>query len=128
MEKINTIKSEYNSIEKLLDFVKTDSSYTCSEEYDIWDIRTDENGQMKKCILVKKSSMHGMKMYFNKENKVQMTYVIPNKMMNTYFGKSIRIRRSLLNTITGLIKDAVLIGPQKKAFAEMSKVLDKIAA
>ena len=128
MEKQYTIKSEYNSLEKILEFVKKESPYKCSEVYDSWDVRTDSNGQMEKCVMIKKSSMHGMKMYFTKDNVLEMTYIIPNKMMNAYFGKSVKARRSILEIIGGGIKNVLLIGSQKKAFKEMSEVLDKVAA
>jgi len=128
MEKQTTIKSEYNSLEKILEFVKKESPYKCSEVYDSWDVRTDSNGQMEKCVLLKKSSMHGMKMYFAKDNVLEMTYIIPNKMMNAYFGKSVKARKSILEVIGGGIKSVLLIGSQKKAFKEMSEVLDKVAA
>jgi hypothetical protein len=128
MEKQTTIKSEYNSLEKILEFVKKESPYKCSEVYDSWDVRTDSNGQMEKCVLLKKSSMHGMKMYFAKDNVLEMTYIIPNKMMNAYFGKSVKARKSILEVIGGGIKNVLLIGSQKKAFKEMSEVLDKVAA
>ena len=128
MEKQTTIKSEYNSLEKILEFVKKESPYKCSEVYDSWDVRTDSNGQMEKCVMIKKSSMHGMKMYFTKDNVLEMTYIIPNKMMNAYFGKSVKARRSILEIIGGGIKNVLLIGSQKKAFKEMSEVLDKVAA
>ena len=128
MEKQITIKNEYNSLDKLLEFMKKESPYNCSEDYDIWDIRTDANGQMEKCVMIKKSSMHGMKMYFAKENVLEMTYIIPNKMMNAYFGKSVKVRRNILQILAGGIKSVLLIGSQKKAFNEMSQVLDTIAA
>jgi hypothetical protein len=128
MEKQTTIKSDYNYLEKILEFVKKESPYKCSEGYDSWDVRTDSNGQMEKCVLLKKSSMHGMKVYFAKDNVLEMSYIIPNKMMNAYFGKSVKARKSILEVIGGGIKNVLLIGSQKKAFKEMSEVLDKVAA
>ncbi|MFT6500822.1 MAG: hypothetical protein ACJASQ_000932 [Crocinitomicaceae bacterium] len=128
MEKQIKIKSEYNSLGKILEYIKNESPYKCSEVYDSWDVRTDSNGQMEKCVMIKKSSMHGMKMYFSKEGVLEMTYIIPNKMMNAYFGRSQKSRRNILEIITGGIKNALLIGSQKKAFAEMSKALEKISA
>ncbi|NQX98225.1 MAG: hypothetical protein HRT73_10145 [Flavobacteriales bacterium] len=127
MENQITIKSEYNSLDKVLDFVKKESSYECLIDYDSWDVRTDSNGQMGKCVVIKKSSMHGMKVHFSKENELMMTYIIPNKLMNAYFGKSQKRYRNILEIITGVIKNALLVGSQKKAFEEMSQVLNKIA-
>jgi hypothetical protein len=91
-------------------------------------MRTDANGQMEKCVLIKKSSMHGMKVYFSQDNELMMTYVIPNKVMNAYFGKSVKARKSILEVIGGGIKNVMLSGSQKKAFQEMESIFQKIAA
>ncbi len=128
MENKITVKSEYNSLNTLLDYLKTESSYDCSSEYDSWDIRTDDKGLMEKCVLIKKSSMHGMKVYFNTNNELMMSYIIPNKLMNAYFGKSVKVHKNILEIITGIIKSSLLSGSQKKAFEEMELVLLKIAA
>lgn len=127
MEKKITVKKDYNSLDKILDFVKKDSSFDCSKEYDSWDVRTDSNGQMEQCVLIKKSGMHGMKVYFSNENELMMTYIIPNKLMNAYFGKSVKARKSILEVVGGIIKNAFLSGSQKKAFGEMEQVLLRIA-
>lgn len=126
----NTIKvnSEYNSLEKIAEFVKKESSYKSSVDYDSWDVRTDANGQMEKCVLIKKSGMHGMKVYFSKENEIMMSYLIPSKVMNAYFGRSQKARRNILEIVAGGIKNVLLIGSQKKAYKEMEEVLLKIAA
>ena len=127
MEKKITVKKDYNSLDKILDFVKKDSSFDCSKEYDSWDVRTDSNGQMEQCVLIKKSGIHGMKVYFSNENELMMTYIIPNKLMNAYFGKSVKARKSILEVVGGIIKNAFLSGSQKKAFGEMEQVLLRIA-
>lgn len=126
MEKQIRIKSEYNSLEKVSDFFKKESPYEASIDYDIWDVRTDANGQMENCVVVKKSAMHGLKLYFTKENVLQVNYLIPNKLMNVYFGDSKRKYRSILQVVTGGIKKAILVGPQKQAFEEISLPLNKI--
>ena len=126
MEKQIIIKSEYNSLDKILDFVKKESPYDASIDYDSWDVRTDANGQMEKCIVIKKSSMHGMKAYLDKENTLQVSYLIPNKLMNAYFGKSQKRYKNILEIVTGKIKDIALAGSQKKAFNEMESVFNKI--
>lgn len=112
----------------MLDFLTAESDLECSKVYDSWDVRTDTNGQMEQCVLIKKSGMHGMKIYFTNDNTVDMTYVIPSKIMNAYLGKSQKQRRSILEIIAGKISEAVLSGPQQKAFNEMEEVLLKIAA
>ena len=115
MENKITVKSEYNSLNTILDYLKKESSYDCSTEYDSWDIRTDDKGLMEKCVLIKKSSMHGMKVYFNTNNQLVMSHIIPNKLMNAYFGRSVKARKNSLEIITGIIKNALLSGSQKKS-------------
>lgn len=126
MEKQITVKSEYNSLDSILNFIKKESPYEASIEYDSWDVRTDANGQMEKCIMIKKSSMHGMKAYFTKENALQLDYIIPNKLMNAYFGKSQKRYKNILEIVTGKVKDVLLSGSQKKAFEEIEQVFNKI--
>jgi hypothetical protein len=127
MEKEITVKKEYNTLDKVLEFAKNESEYDCSIDYDIWDMRTDANGQMEKCLLIKKSNMHGMKIYFTDDNVLSATYIIPNKVMNAYFGKSQKAHKSILEVIGGGIKSVLLAGSQKKAFDEMELILLKIA-
>lgn len=128
MEKTITIKNEYNSLDTLHQFLKTASSFECSKTYDIWEQRTDANGQMEQCIVLKKSSMHAIKVFFVNENTVKINYVIPNKIMHAYFGKSVKAYRNILDIIAGIIKDALLASAQKKAFEELEQALRKVAA
>jgi len=128
MEKSIKIKDEYNTLEKLHDFFKNDSNYEYSKEFDIWDHRVDVNGQMEQCFVIKKSSMHAIKVFFVNENTAKISYIIPHKIMQTYFGKSVKAHRSILEIITGAITQAVLAGPQKKAFEELELVLNKVTA
>lgn len=127
MENTIKVQDEYNTLEKIEQFVKKESSYNCSIEYDSWDVRTDSNGQMEKCVLIKKSGMHGMKIHFTNKNEVLMSYLIPGKVMNAYFGRSQKARRNILEIIAGGIKNSLLSGGQKKAFKEMEEVMLKIA-
>jgi len=127
MEKTITIKNEYNSLDKLHNYLKTASSYECSKDYDIWEQRTDANGQLAQCIVLKKSGMHAIKVFFVNENTVKINYIIPNKLMHAYFGKSVEARRNILEIIAGLIKEAVLAPSQKKAFEELGRVVEKAA-
>jgi hypothetical protein len=128
MENKITLKSQYNTLDKLMDFLKGESAYESSITYDIWNVRTDANGQMEQCVLIKKSSMQAVKVYFSQENELMMSHVIPNKVMNAYFGKSVKAHRNILEVITGGIKNAMLSGSQKKAFNEIELALKKIAA
>jgi len=128
VEKTITIKNEYNSLDTLQEFLKTSSSFECSKDYDIWEQRTDANGQMEQCIVLKKSSMHAIKVFFVNENTVKINHIIPNKIMNAYFGKSVKARRNILEIITGEIKGVLLAPAQKKAFEELEQELRKAAA
>lgn len=125
MENIITIKKELTSLDTLNTFLKTASSFECSKEYDIWETRTDANGQMAQCIVLKKSSMHAVKLFFVNEDTVKVNYIIPNKVMNAYFGKSQKRYRNILEIVAGQIKGVVLAPAQKKAFEELESVIRK---
>lgn len=125
MENLIELKNDYNSLDKLRDFLKKESVYECSKTYDIWEMRTDNNGQMEQCILLKKSGMHAIKAFFVNENTVKINHIIPNKMMHAYFGKSVKVRRSILEIIGGTIKQTILKGPQETAFKELEQLVLK---
>jgi hypothetical protein len=72
--------------------------------------------------------MHAVKLFFVNENTVKMSYIIPNKIMQAYFGKSVKARRNIIEIIAGIIKQAVLAGPQQKAFDELERNIYKIIA
>lgn len=127
MEKIITIKNEYNSLDSLNKYLKQTSSFESSKEYDSWDVRTNAHGQMEHCLVIKKSTMHGMKVHFENDNTLKMTYIIPNKLMHAYFGKSEKAYRNILEIVTGKIKDVLLAPAQNKAFKEMEQVFRKIS-
>ena len=128
MEKLITIKSEYNTLDSLNTYLKRVASFECSKEYDSWDIRTNTHGQMEQCVIIKKNGLHGMKVHFENENTLKMTYIIPNKMMNAYFGKSQKRYQNILEIVTNKIKDALLKPAQNKAFKEMEHVFSEISA
>lgn len=128
MENLIEINNSYNSLDKLQDVLKKESVFECSKEYDIWEHRTDTNGQMAQCIVLKKSGMHAIKAFFINENNVKINYIIPNKVMHAYFGKSVKAHRNIIEIITGTIKQAILAGPQKKAFKELEHVVKKATA
>jgi len=127
MEKSIEVKSAYNSLDTLSEFLKKESEFECSTDYDRWDMRTDANGQMEKCIILKKSGMHAAKLYFEKENTVRVNHIIPNKLMNAYFGRSVKARRNILEIAAGAIKQNVLASSQKEAFEELTKEISKAA-
>ena len=128
MENLITVNTEYNSLDALNELLNKKTSYQCSKEYDTWEHRTDANGQMAQCIVIKKSEMHAVKLFFINENTVKINYIIPSKMMHAYFGKSVKARRNILEIITGKIKEVVLAPSQKKAFHDLELVVTKATA
>jgi uncharacterized membrane protein len=65
--------------------------------------------------------MHAVKLFFTNENTLKISYIIPNKMMHAYFGKSVKARRNIIEILTGAVKQEILAGPQKKAFDELEQ-------
>ncbi len=127
MRKLITLRSEFNSLESLNTYLNKEANYESSIEYDAWEVRTDfETGNMSKCVLIKKSGMHGLKVFFKDENTVSISYVIPNKILNAFFGKSQKSRRGLDEIVFGKVKELALKGPQNKAFNEMEELFNKI--
>ncbi|MFC4633470.1 hypothetical protein ACFO3O_06105 [Dokdonia ponticola] len=128
MENLIEIKNDYNSLDKLLDRLEKNTTYQCSKTYDIWEHRTDANGQMAQCIVIKKSNMNAAKVFFVNENTVKVNHIIPNKVMHAYFGKNVKAYRNIIEIAAGAIKNAVLAAPQKKAFEEIEKKLIRLAS
>lgn len=128
MENIIEIKNEYDSLDKLLSLLTKETIYNCFIDYDTWDFRLDDKGQMEQCLVVKKSNMHAVKLYFTNRNTIKVSYIIPNKIMHAYFGKSVKARKDIIEIITGAIKQAILLGPQQKAFSELEQNINKIIA
>ncbi|MEW7279311.1 hypothetical protein ABW636_12020 [Aquimarina sp. 2201CG1-2-11] len=126
MEKQITIKNDYNSLDKILEFVKNESSYECSKDYDKWDMRTDTNGQMETCVVIKKNALHGVKVYLPHEKSLKMTHIVPNVIMNAYLGKNQQRHRRIDEIVIGKIKDLLLLSSQKKAFKEFEELFKKI--
>lgn len=125
MENLIEVRNEFNSLNALQTYLNMSSEFGCSKEYDIWDHRVDSKGQMEQCLVLKKSGMHAVKMYFVKDNTLKVNYVIPNKVMHAYFGKSQKRYRNIIEIAAGAIKNAVLKGPQQKAFNELEAVVKK---
>ena len=128
MENLITISNQYNTLDTLHGYLKNSSSFECAKEYDSWELRTDQNGQMEQCLVLKKNNMHAIKMYFVNDNTLKVSYIIPNKLMHAYFGKSAKARRDIFEIVTGAIKQALLAPSQKKAFQELETELLKAAS
>lgn len=121
------IKNSYDSLNTILAEVKRLSPYEASLVYDTWDMRTDKNNQMEKCILLKKSNMHGLKLHLEEGQQLHINHVIPNKIMQAYFGKSQKRYKNILEIVTGKIAELALADSQKKAFEEMYQSLAPLA-
>ncbi|WP_442266087.1 hypothetical protein ACSIGC_17685 [Tenacibaculum sp. ZS6-P6] len=72
--------------------------------------------------MVKKSAMHGLKVYFLDDLTIELSYTILNVFLHGWFGKSQKAYRGIDEIILGKIKDALLIDSQKKAFNEMEQI------
>ncbi len=127
MERLISVKKDYASLDKIEAFINDETDYQASQEYDNWEMRTDSNGQMEKCVVLKKSNMHGAKLYFTQENTLKVNYLIPNRTMNAFFGPNQQAYKGIREIVTDAIKKVALSGSQKKAFSEIVQVFDKIA-
>lgn len=121
------LSEEFTTMDQLISYLKSNTSFDVSKEYDHWEVRTDANGQMEQCVFIKKSGMHGAKAYFTYKNTVKMDYIIPNKMLNAYFGNSQKAHKNILEIVTERIKNIFLTGSQKKAFLEIVNSLPVVA-
>lgn len=119
--------ANFDSLNKVFDEIKRISPYEASMVYDIWDMRTDSKGQMEKCVLLKKNNMHGVKLHLEDPQTLRLTYVIPNKILNAYFGKSQKRYKNILEILTEKIASVALAGSQKNAFDEIAKPLNKLS-
>ena len=128
MENLISINDKYNSLDKLKDFLQSTSDYECVKDYDTWEHRVDDKGHMEQCLILKKSNMHAVKLFFVNDNVVKVNHIIPNKMMQAYFGKSVKARQNIIEIITGKIKEVALAGSQQKAFKELESVINKAAS
>lgn len=122
MENLIRLKPEYTNLDALYELLKS-SEYECSKEYDTWEHRTDTSGQMAHCIVLKKNGMHAVKLFFVNENTVKINHIIPNKLMNAYFGNSAKAHKNMLELLGGSIKRALLKGAQQKAFEELERAV-----
>ena len=125
MENLISINDKYNSLDKLKDFLQSISDYECTKDYDAWEHRVDDKGHMEQCLILKKSNMHAVKLFFVNKNTVKVNHIIPNKVMQAYFGKSVKARQNIIEIITGKIKEVALASSQQKAFEELESVINK---
>ncbi len=126
MEQIIKIDRKYSTLEELEAFLQQASTYEIKIDWDGWEQRIDEQGQLEKCLIIKKSNMHGVKLFFVEEGKIKLNHIIPNKIMNAYFGVSQEAYRTIFQIITGKIKSLLLAPSQEKAFKEIIDVFKEI--
>jgi hypothetical protein len=112
MEQQLRINSNYDSLDKVMAFLKPKTSYNCSQEYNTWEVAT--GSEIPKCILVKKSAMIGLKIDFSNQNTLKIMPVVPSKFLVSFTeGKG----------IAPPIVRALLSGGQKKLVNEVSEKL-----
>lgn len=128
MENLITINSQYNSLDQLHNILKSRTNLECTKEYDIWEQRIDNNGNLAQCLVLKKNNMHAVKLFFINENTLKANHIIPNKIMQAYFGKSQKAYQNVIEIITGKIKTAVLEPAQEKAFYEIEAEVVRIVS
>lgn len=128
MENLITVKNQYNSLDELQNALKGNANYSCSKEYDIWEQRFNYNGKMAQCLILKKNNLHAVKLFFINENTLKASHIIPNKIMQAYFGKSQKAYQNVIEIIAGKIKTVVLEPSQNKAFNEIETEIKKIIA
>ncbi len=128
MENLITISSQYNSLDQIHSVLKANTNYNCTKEYDIWEQRVDNNGHMAQCLVVKKNNMHAVKLFFINENTLKASHIIPNKIMQAYFGKSQKAYQNVIEIIVGKIKSAVLEPAQEKAFYDIEAEVIRVVS
>lgn len=126
MENLITISNQCNSLDQLHNILKSSTNLKCTKEYDIWEQRIDNNGNLAQCLVLKKNNMHAVKLFFINENTLKANHIIPNKIMQAYFGKSQKAYQNVIEIITGKIKTAVLEPAQEKAFYEIETEVVRI--
>lgn len=130
MKQTISVKKEYDSLDKIVDFVKKESTFTCSKTYDHWDVRIGHNMQTPECVVIKDKGVHGAKVHFDGENTLRVTHVFPNKIMHAYFGNSSRplLLRRIDEIIIGTIVGWVFHSAKKKSLNKFMQVIDKMKA
>ena len=128
MENLITINNQYGSLDQLHNVLKLSTNLKCTKEYDIWEQRIDNNGNLAQCLVVKKSNMHAVKLFFINENTLKANHIIPNKIMQAYFGKSEKAYQNVIEIITNKIKSAVIEPGQEKAFYEIEAEVVRVVS
>ena len=128
MENLITINNQYGSLDQLHNVLKLSTNLKCTKEYDIWEQRIDNNGNLAQCLVLKKNNMHAVKLFFINENTLKANHIIPNKIMQAYFGKSQKAYQNVIEIITNKIKTVVLEPAQEKAFYEIEAEVVRVVS
>ncbi|UII74918.1 hypothetical protein LV716_11690 [Flagellimonas sp. HMM57] len=117
MEKQIKINESYNSLDKVLDFLKTESEYECTKTWNNWEVPSGNT--MEKCVLIKKSGVYAVILRFLDKNTLKLMPVVTNHIVNGYYSKS--------RGIAPMIVRSLLASKQEKLVNENIAILKKIA-
>ncbi|MEM7486523.1 MAG: hypothetical protein AAF348_15050 [Bacteroidota bacterium] len=117
MEKQIKINEAYDSLDKVLDFLKTESEYNCTKTWNNWEV--PPGNKMEKCILIKKSGVYAVILRFLDKNTLKMMPVVTNHIVNGYHSKSRGIAPMIVRTL--------LASKQEKLMNQNIVILKKIA-
>ncbi|MBS9461718.1 hypothetical protein KIM67_04805 [Flagellimonas sp. 389] len=117
MEKQVKINESYDSLDKVLDFLKTESEYQCTKTWNNWEVPS--GNKMEKCILVKKSGIYAIILRFLNTSTLKMMPVVTNHIVNGYYSKSRGIAPMLVRSL--------LSSKQETLMNENIEILKKIA-
>lgn len=114
MEITFKIKDDYNSLDKLLNYVKPKTNYTCTKTDNTWE---DFTIKFDKCVLIKKNTFYAIKVDFVNKNTIKLEPVIPS----SYFRNFAKGRG-----FTPIITNLLISGKQKSMLNEVTKYFSAI--
>lgn len=107
MKKTITTTDQNNTLEKLANIIKQKTDFTTDIVYNIWDVQTGST--MRKCVLVKKNAVHGVKLDFISENTLNIEGIVPSNFFRSFtIGRGISkpiIRGILAKGQNGLVNE-----------------------
>lgn len=108
------LSSEYDSLEKIVEYLKTKTTYNVSIEPDEWI--TDGSLILtpgKKCIVIKKNGTTGAKVNILEKSTIEIHPVAPSSFINKMVQKG----------ILAIIIYQIIIGGQKNVVKEVEEYL-----
>lgn len=128
-----TLNKVFSNLDNLMPTLNKNSKFSCTKEYDIWNYvrnqkgqfgnRLDENGQIAKCLVLKKNNMNAVSIYFTNSSTICVSHIIPHKTLNAYFGKNTEQRQNIIEILTSRVKEVLLKSSQQRSFSEMEKFI-----